>query len=641
MSELLQFFKDMRDNGYGLAEIAAQLGTSAIAEPVAGFAAMYDPVHGADAIREGMTYAPRTQAAQEYSQSVGNAASAAIKPAMPIIDTWKKGVDIAGQYSPVVGAALRTVPTAIGIAMGAKPALQAGRQVSEGLGAMQGRMIANANAPRTLNTGFRGQRGVFAGINALTADKEALAKAQQMIAQGVDPAQVWKETGWGKGVDGKWRFEIDDSKAKLRDYQFTPTEAYNNARRDAFVSGDNAMTSRAKSMEQYASMTKNQLKDEYKRTGNEIVDAAINGDIEKAKWLSEQRSGLDALLSQMGSREYGKASSFIAHGDLGEAYPDVYKIHTRISPEEVGNARGHYSRGNDLQSERVVLGEKPIFDSHKSTMLHELQHAIQKREGFAKGGSPKQFEGFYNDPHEAYRKLAGEVEARMVQNRMNLTPEQRRDTYPFAIGRYGYEDIPKNEQIITFGNNKAMSQRPLTEFEQAHLTAQRNAALPVNQGGLGLAPDNTAMDRARAMGFDVDNPVYHGTGADIDAFDPKLLKETSQYMKGVFTTDKPDIASNYGDTVYPLVQKQGYTLKDKRTDRASGKTPKEVDTIRDKDKNIIVTTKPENIRSRFAAFDPFNRESSNLLATTAPLVPTTALGAYMYNEKRKKSQGNQ
>lgn len=27
------------------------------------------------------------------------------------------------------------------------------------------------------------------------------------------------------------------------------------------------------------------------------------------------------------------------------------------------------------------------------------------------------------------------------------------------------------------------------------------------------------MDRARAMGFDVDNPVYHGTGANIDAFD--------------------------------------------------------------------------------------------------------------------------
>jgi len=35
------------------------------------------------------------------------------------------------------------------------------------------------------------------------------------------------------------------------------------------------------------------------------------------------------------------------------------------------------------------------------------------------------------------------------------------------------------------------------------------------------------------------------------------------------------------------------------------------------------------------------RQSSNLLAQSAKLAPTTALGAYMYNEKRKKSQGNQ
>ena len=121
MSELLRFFKDMRDNGYGLAEIAAQLGTSAIAEPVAGFAAMYDPTHGADAIREGMTYQPRSEAAKMYQQGAANAIGQAVKPVMPIIDAWKQGVDIAGRYSPVVGAGLRTVPTTIGIAMGAKP----------------------------------------------------------------------------------------------------------------------------------------------------------------------------------------------------------------------------------------------------------------------------------------------------------------------------------------------------------------------------------------------------------------------------------------------------------------------------------------------------------------------------------------
>ena len=55
----------------------------------------------------------------------------------------------------------------------------------------------------------------------------------------------------------------------------------------------------------------------------------------------------------------------------------------------------------------------------------------------------------------------------------------------------------------------------------------------------------------------------------------------------------------------------------------------------------LATFNPSQLRSRFAAFDPFNRDSSNLLAQSAKLAPTTALGAYMYNEKRKKSQGNQ
>jgi len=34
-------------------------------------------------------------------------------------------------------------------------------------------------------------------------------------------------------------------------------------------------------------------------------------------------------------------------------------------------------------------------------------------------------------------------------------------------------------------------------------------------------------------------------------------------------------------------------------------------------------------------------EQAHLLAQSAKLAPTTALGAYMYNEKRKKSQGKQ
>lgn len=56
---------------------------------------------------------------------------------------------------------------------------------------------------------------IFAGRAAKTADHAALAKAEQMAASGVPREQIWNDTGWFKGVDGNWRFEIDDSKAKI------------------------------------------------------------------------------------------------------------------------------------------------------------------------------------------------------------------------------------------------------------------------------------------------------------------------------------------------------------------------------------------------------------------------------------------
>ena len=182
MGNLNEFFRDLGRNAYGLGENVASLGSAAIAEPVAGFAAMYDPANGAQAIREGMTYTPRTESGQIYQQGAARTLGAIAKPVMPVIDTWQRGVDIAGGYSPVAGAMLRTVPTAIGVAMGAKPALQAGRQVSEGLGAMQARMVANANAPRTLNTGYMGQRGAIGTQRPLTEFEKAHLTAQRNAA---------------------------------------------------------------------------------------------------------------------------------------------------------------------------------------------------------------------------------------------------------------------------------------------------------------------------------------------------------------------------------------------------------------------------------------------------------------------------
>src|SRR5690606_35060771 len=56
----------------------------------------------------------------------------------------------------------------------------------------------------------------FAGPQAATADAVALDTAKARIEAGEDAEAVRQATGWFKGADGKWRFEISDADAKLK-----------------------------------------------------------------------------------------------------------------------------------------------------------------------------------------------------------------------------------------------------------------------------------------------------------------------------------------------------------------------------------------------------------------------------------------
>ena len=177
------------------------------------------------------------------------------------------------------------------------------------------------------------------------------------------------------------------------------------------------------------------------------------------------------------------------------------------------------------------------------------------------------------------------------------------------------------------------TQRPLTEFEQAHLIAQRNAALPVSQGGLGLAPDNTAMDRARALGFDVDTPVYHGTRREFDSFELSNPRGAIGNPKGVyFDTDK-NVAREYAENVDGEFDNKSKVIEVVVNKNKSEIRPR---VERGLKQSEIIVYDPKNIRSRFAAFDPMKKESSNLLAQFGALAPTATMAAYLYNQERNK-----
>lgn len=135
----------------------------------------------------------------------------------------------------------------------------------------------------------------------------------------------------------------------------------------------------------------------------------------------------------------------VSHPKLESAYPNLADYH--IMPLNGAKA----ASGKSLQTgkDTVVFGPGQL---NESTAIHELQHIVQGREGFDRGGNARQFTGQTQyvdangmplDPKEVYKRLGGEVEARLTQRRLNYLPEQRAAIYPLKD-----MDVPEKEVII-------------------------------------------------------------------------------------------------------------------------------------------------------------------------------------------------
>lgn len=65
-----------------------------------------------------------------------------------------------------------------------------------------------------------------AGIHARTANRELLNEAQAMAAEGKMQRDIYEKTGWRRGADGKWRFEIPDNLDKIDIKKLQGTKRY-------------------------------------------------------------------------------------------------------------------------------------------------------------------------------------------------------------------------------------------------------------------------------------------------------------------------------------------------------------------------------------------------------------------------------
>ena len=248
-------------------------------------------------------------------------------------------------------------------------------------------------ALRQAETGTQGRATqlLYAGENAKTADLNALTRAAEMEADGTDAQTIRRATGWFRGMDGKWRFEIDDSGMEYR--------------RD----GD------ARLMEESGYRRLQELTDKWAR------NAENRGEPLTAEEAAESERLEGEYYDRAWAEKY-ELADFLRHSDLFEAYPALR--HTSlVFKETMPGVNGYYDRSTDT----IVLS-KDLVGSPDRTLVHEIQHIIQGTEEFA-GGSNLDYWGYKNKDRQAYKSDRRYLEAeRRVRNAFDTMPDTVQET---------------------------------------------------------------------------------------------------------------------------------------------------------------------------------------------------------------------
>lgn len=197
-----------------------------------------------------------------------------------------------------------------------------------------------------------GTRASMAGPKAKTASSKSLALAEAMEEDGASREEIWQKTGWIRGADGQWRFEVDDSKAEFR------------PNGDARLLGE----PRYRRLEELT----DKWGDSFEKGGEALTE--------------EEEAEMEALEEEYSDRVWEKKyelQDFLKHDELYEAYPLLRHTTVRFEKLDPG-VKGKFDKRNGA----IILSDS-LFGKGPETLLHEIQHIIQKYEGFQGGTSPE------------------------------------------------------------------------------------------------------------------------------------------------------------------------------------------------------------------------------------------------------------
>ena len=377
-------------------------------------------------------------------------------------------------------------------------------------------------------------------VEEATTRLDNLVVARKMEAANGDAKAIRLATGWERGADGKWRYEIPDFDSPL-------------------IHDVPSIEDAAKNVE----AAKQRELDFMRKHKGHLSEPYVEGKWAIFRKHIRQAEALQKLAEFEKLRKEGLTSTmefrfedFVGGGDAEALLQDpsspYHNIVIRLNSVDAypDGYKGTYI--DDIKRIDINLLHTDSLQSGYKTLVHEVQHAIQMVEGFARGGNPNeikpdseewkalresvrqaisfidffknddianairegrkykwvQWESLsqeaqdmlneylgrkrkvdYNEFREylsnafdmtlrdrpygmaKYKKFAGEVEARNVQTRMGMTPEERRATLLAET-----EDVAREDQIFLSNNLGVAQSIELSEPVEAPTRKPRKSA---------------------------------------------------------------------------------------------------------------------------------------------------------------------
>lgn len=408
----------------------------------------------------------------------------------------------------------------------------------------------------------------FGGENARRANLDALDQAKEMERQGVAMETIFRETGWYTGADGKWRFEIDDSGmeysrwgdmnrsdraeyARFRELEGrfidgTITQEEQTELRTLLEEGHGPGRAEEQQTLRLSDFVRH---DELYQNYPQLRQAGLRFADLPGETHGSYNTGTNTITLNSSLRDAPEDTLVHeiqhaiqnAEGFAGGSSPEYWE-RARIDAETAASAAREnlrlwlqdigYQDYVRQSMDRVVAGEITL-DQHWENLQRFKENSDRAREIAVSEEEVARYEERLREidqmgmtARELYQNTAGEIEARDVTARRQLTPEQRRQTMPNT-----------GDENTVFADNFGNS-------------FSAEAAEPVDSQAFKDWFGDWTSDRADHSQV-VDGQgrpmiVYHGTGTNIEEFLPEFTGQgNDQYGSGFYFTTDRETAEGY------------------------------------------------------------------------------------------------